>query len=263
MPSLNLNCQLATKAIEEFIVNELKKAGSEKAIIGLSGGLDSALVAYLAARAIGAENVHTVFLPYATSNPQSRTDAQKVAESLQTHFQEIEITPLVDAYCQTHEASADMLRKGNFMARIRMCILYDLSAKYRALVLGTGNKTEYLLGYSTIFGDSACAFMPIADLYKTQVRQLAAYLNVPQQIIDKAPSADLWEGQTDETELGLTYADADNILCHLIDHKMSSSQIQQELPVNEAAIQKIEERLRQNAFKRKLPTILHLTGTLA
>ena len=173
-------------------------------MLGLSGGIDSALVAYLAAEAIGAERLLCVLMPYRTSSPASRADAEAVVADLGCHSTLVDISPMVDGYFAGRD-DASALRRGNFMARKRMAVLYDQSVIFGGLVVGTGNKTESLIGYTTLFGDSACAFNPIGDLYKTQVRQLAVAIGVPDAIIRKAPSADLWPGQTDETEGGFGY----------------------------------------------------------
>jgi len=176
----------------------------EHAVVGLSGGIDSSLSCYLAVKALGAANVLGVRMPYKTSSPDSMTDAQLMIAMLGIPSRTIEITPMADPLIAL-DPQMSAIRKGNIMARIRMVVLYDQSADFKGLVVGTGNKTEYLLGYTTLYGDSACAFNPLGDLYKTQVRQLAASFDFPQSIQSKAPSADLWKGQTDEGELGFTY----------------------------------------------------------
>ncbi len=203
--------------IVDFIRTEITRAGFSRGILGLSGGIDSSLVAFLAAEALGKENVLGVLMPYRTSNPASRADAELVAQQLGIATRVIEITPMVEPYLT--QIGKDERRRGNVMARERMLVLYDQSEEFRALVIGTSNKTESLLGYTTQFGDNAAAIQPIADLYKYQVRQLARAVGMPQKIIDKAPSADLWQGQTDEGELGFTYDQADAILYRLVDQR--------------------------------------------
>src|SRR6185503_5247629 len=221
---LEIDTDVARRIIAEFIRSQLRQAGFERAVLGLSGGIDSALVAYLVAEAIGAERLLCVLLPYRTSSPQSRTDAEAVVADLGTASELVDISPMVDGYFAT-DPDASPLRRGNFMARQRMAVLYDRSVTWGGLVVGTGNKTESLIGYTTLFGDSACAFNPIGDLYKTQVRQLAAAIGVPGAILRKAPSADLWPGQTDETEGGFSYPVLDRILYWRIDKRRSVDEV--------------------------------------
>ena len=184
-------------------------------MLGLSGGIDSALVACLVAEAIGARQTLCVLMPYRTSSPDSRGDAETLVDQLGCASELVDISSIVDSYFGAGDRrDASALRRGNAMARARMIVLYDHSVTWGGLVVGTGNKTETLIGYTTLFGDSACAFNPIGDLYKTQVRQLALAVGVPEAIIRKAPSADLWPGQTDEVEVGFSYAQVDRILFH-------------------------------------------------
>jgi len=197
-PELAIDTAVARRVIGEFIRGQLRQAGFTRALLGLSGGIDSALVAFLAADAIGEKNLLCVSMPYATSSRESLTDAEAVVSALGCEYAVVEITPMVDGYFGTalpDGVSASPLRRGNFMARMRMATLYDQSATWNGLVVGTGNKTEALIGYTTHFGDDASAFNPIGDLYKSQVRQLAVAMGVPAQIVRKAPSADLWPGQ--------------------------------------------------------------------
>lgn len=216
MIELALDTETVERFLTEFIRTEFQAAGKNKTVIGLSGGLDSATAAYLGVKALGRDNVMGFLLPYKSSSPASLEDGALVAESLGIRYETIDITPMVDAYLAL-VPGAGPIRAGNVMARQRMIVLYDKSAEHSALVLGTGNKTEYWLGYTTLWGDMACAMAPLGDLYKTQVRQLAGHLRVPQMVIDKAPSADLWEGQTDEEELGFTYEKVDRLLHYMID----------------------------------------------
>ncbi|HVO68725.1 MAG TPA: NAD+ synthase [Aggregatilineaceae bacterium] len=254
---LAINTGLARKILVGFIRDETYKNGFKKAVIGLSGGIDSALSAALTVEALGPDNVLAVRMPYRTSAPASLLDAQEVIEQFGLPNTSVEITPMVDPLINQFPDMSP-LRKGNIMARQRMIVLYDQSSVWQGLVIGTSNKTEALLGYTTLFGDSAVAMQPIADLYKTQVRQLARALNLPRSILEKAPSADLWEGQTDEGELGYTYSEVDKLLWLLVDGRYS---------VEEAAAQgfalefvkKVWRQVRMNHFKRTMPNIAKLS----
>ena len=216
--ALQLNLPLTADILHSFIRNEVHKFGFTRAVLNLSGGIDSALSAYLAAGALGAENVLALLLPYRESNPDSRADAEAVVAALGISSHLIEITPLVDPYFAEFK-DMDVKRRGNVMARARMIVLYDQSVAFNSLPLGTSNKTELLLGYSTLHGDMASAVNPIGDLYKTQVRQLSRHLGIPEAIIRKPPSADLWPGQSDEGELGFAYEDVDHVLYLLVDER--------------------------------------------
>jgi NAD+ synthase len=225
-PELAIDTDSARRIIVGFIRAQLQQAGFERLVLGLSGGIDSALVAYLAAEAVGASNLLCVMMPYRTSSPESQGDAEVVAADIGCVPELVDISPMVDAYFDRPEhADASALRRGNLMARVRMMVLYDHSVTWRGLVIGTGNKTETLIGYTTLFGDSACAFAPIADLYKSQVRQLSVAVGVPDAVVRKAPSADLWPGQTDESEVGFSYATIDRILFRLVDGRRSIDEI--------------------------------------
>jgi NAD+ synthase len=250
---LVINTDLARKILVGFIRDAVTKVGFSKAVIGLSGGIDSALSAYLAAEALGAENVLAVRMPYQTSSEGSLTDAQLVIDHLGLPALTIPITSMADPLiAQFPEMSS--LRKGNIMARQRMIILYDQSAAWRGLVIGTSNKTEALLGYSTLYGDSAVALQPIMDLYKTQVRQLARDLNVPQSVQTKAPSADLWIGQTDEDELGYTYAQVDRVLYLLVDERFTVDEVAEQ-GVDLNMVTAVWKRVKQNHYKRTMPNV--------
>jgi NAD+ synthase len=216
--ALELNLPLTEEILYSFIENEVHKFGFTRAVLNLSGGIDSALSAYLAAKALGPENVLALLLPYRESSPDSQADAEAVVAALGIPSKLIEITPLVDPYFAEF-TEMDVKRRGNVFARVRMIILYDHSVEFDSLPLGTSNKTEMLLGYSTLHGDMASAVNPIGDLYKTQVRQLSRHLGVPQPILDKPPSADLWPGQSDEGELGFAYEDVDHLLYLLVDER--------------------------------------------
>ncbi|MBX6351743.1 MAG: NAD+ synthase [Thermoflavifilum sp.] len=260
---LTLHVDLTVRVLTAFIREEVEKAGFRDVVLGLSGGIDSALVAFLAARALGPERVHGVLMPYRTSSPNSLADARKVVEALGVHALTVDITAPVDAYFAQMDAllgePASLLRRGNRMARERMATLFDLSAHYRALVLGTSNKTELLLGYGTQFGDLASALNPIGDLYKCQVRQLAAALGVPESILSKPPSADLWQDQTDERELGFTYDEADEVLFQLVDLRLSPAELLDK-GYNPTLIQTVVRRIRLNQYKRRTPVIAKLSS---
>ncbi|WP_067930761.1 NAD+ synthase [Alicyclobacillus kakegawensis] len=259
---LVLNTDLTVATLTAFIREETEKAGFQRVVLGLSGGIDSALAAYLAVRALGAKRVQAVLMPYKTSSPASLGDARAVVDDLGLPSLVVPVTAQVDAYFDMMDdlvGPSTPLRRGNKMARERMSILFDLSAHLGALVLGTSNKTELLLGYGTQFGDMASALNPIGDLYKCQVRQLAAAVGVPKAILDKAPSADLWQDQTDEKELGFTYDDADEILYQLVDQRMSVRELV-ELGYDEELVRRLAERVRRNQYKRRTPLIAKVSG---
>jgi NAD+ synthase len=218
--SLEINTDLARRILVGFIQSEIQRASFSRAVIGLSGGVDSSLSCLLTAEALGPENVLAVRMPYKTSSRDSMDHAQLVIEQSGIKELTVSITEMVDPYFERFP-NMGQIREGNIMARARMMVLYDQSAHFNGLVVGTGNKTEILLGYTTLYGDSACAINPIGDLYKTQVRQLAAAVGVPDIIIKKPPSADLWVGQTDEGELGFTYDEVDRLLLLLVDLRFS------------------------------------------
>ncbi|GAB4522706.1 MAG: NAD+ synthase [Anaerolineae bacterium] len=254
---LNINTEIARKMLTGFIRDQIDKVGVKGAVIGLSGGIDSALSAYLSAEALGPENVLAVRMPYRTSSEDSLTDAEAVIEDLGLPSLTVPITGMADALI---EQFPDMsrVRMGNIMARCRMIVLYDQSAARGLLPMGTSNKTEFLLGYSTIYGDSGVAMHPIADLYKVQVRQLAASLGVPQSILDKAPSADLWEGQTDEGELGFTYNDVDQVLFLLVDERYTVEEVIAE-GFSDSFVRDVWRRVKANHYKRTMPNIAKLS----
>lgn len=255
---LLLNEDQALQVLTQFLRSEVRRVGVERVVLGLSGGVDSALSTYLAARALGPEQVHVVLMPYKISNPQSLSDAMAVVDDLNLSHEIVEITPMADPFFD-HTEGIDKMRKGNVLARMRMIVLYDRSQAQRALVVGTSNKTESLLGYTTLFGDNASAVNPLGDLYKTQVWQLSKAIGVPQQIIAKAPSADLWQGQTDESELGITYREADELLFYMIDLRESDAELIQRGFAPER-VTSIRSRVQRMQFKRRPPVIAKISG---
>lgn len=258
-PSLAINAELATRWLEAFLRDELvERRGVGKAILGLSGGIDSALVAYLCAGALGPENVYAIRMPYKTSSPSSLSDAQRIVDALGIHAETIEITDAVDGYL-AHAPDADARRKGNVMARMRMLILFDQSARRGALPVGTGNKTERLMGYFTWHADDTPPVNPIGDLFKTQVWALARHLGVPNEVVDKAPSADLEANQTDEGDLGVTYAVADRILNLILLGYDDAAIVARGLDA--AAVTLVRKRVDGTHWKRHLPTTALVSGT--
>jgi len=253
MNKLDLNLKDIHNELVEFLRENFKKAGFSKAVLGLSGGIDSALVAYLLRDALGKENVLAIMMPYKSSNPDSLNHAKLVVEDLGIKSKTIEITDMIDAYFK-NEKEALSLRMGNKMARERMSILFDYSSKENALVVGTSNKTEIYLGYSTQFGDSACALNPIGDLYKTNIWDLSRYLKIPNELIEKKPSADLWEGQTDEQEMGLTYKEADQVLYRMLEENKTVEEILAE-GFNKDLVDNIVRRMNRSEYKRRMPLI--------
>lgn len=251
--SLKLNMQLVKELLVQFIADETRSAGFSKGVIGVSGGVDSAVSAFLTAKALGKENTWGLILPYKTSSSESVKDAENVVRELGIRTETIDISPMVDAYCDRFGIT-DNVRRGNVMARVRMIILYDLSAREKALVIGTSNKTELMVGYGTLYGDTACAINPLGDLYKTQVWQLAAALGVPQNIIDKTPTADLWPGQTDEAELGISYRELDALLYQMVDERRNDEELQR-LGFATDFIKNVRGMIRKNQFKRRPPII--------
>jgi len=255
--SLKINPGFVEKVLTAFIRDELAKFGFRKAVLGLSGGLDSSVCAALAARALGPRNVLGLIMPYGDLFPAEVHDAEKVGRALGIRTRTVDIAPQVDAYFAAHPTRSRILR-GNKMARERMSILYDYSAREKALILGTSNKSELLIGYGTVHGDMACGINPMGDLYKTQVRQLARHLGVPASIIRKAPTAGLWSGQTDEQEIGLTYAELDGMLENLVEKRKPWPELVK-TGFKPAVVRKVAEMIRNSEFKRKLPPIAKLS----
>ena len=251
------NVALMRKLLVSFIRNEVEKVGLHRVVVGLSGGVDSSLSAMLAAEALGPNNVLGIMMPYKTSSPESREHAELAAQKSSIQSLVIDITPEIDAYFARFP-DADQKRRGNKMARERMTILYDHSARWEALVLGTSNKTELLLGYGTLHGDMASAVNPLGDLYKTQVWSLAEAVGVPEAIVRKKPSADLWQGQTDEGELGFSYREVDKLLYLMVDERYSRPElIAAGFP--ERFIDDVTLRIMNSQFKRRLPVIAKIS----
>lgn len=257
MTELKIDTARTRMMLVEFIDNTIKSAGFNKIVLGLSGGLDSALSCYLAAEAVGARNVLAIRMPYRTSNPDSLTHAQLVIDALGVEALTLPLTNMVEPLFGL-EPEMSKKRKGNILARQRMILLYDQSEVFQGLVLGSGNKTEILLGYSTLYGDSACAFNALGDLYKTQVRELSAALGVPDAILQKPPSADLWPGQTDEDELGFTYTEVDKLLYQLVEEKRTPQDCIN-LGFAESFVRAVVSQIRATQFKRQAPPIARLS----
>jgi NAD+ synthase len=255
---MKINAPFVEKVLRAFIREELHKFGFRRGIVGLSGGLDSSVCAALAAGALGPKQVLGMILPYKDTGREDVKDAQAVAKKLGIRTRLVDIAPMVDAYFSRYPTK-DRVRVGNKMARERMSILYDHSAREKALILGTSNKTELLLGYGTIHGDMACAINPLGDLYKTQVRALGAHLRLPLRIIKKVPTAGLWPGQTDEGEIGLTYSEIDRILYDLVDERKSGKEVIA-AGFKKEAVRKIEALIAGSEFKRKMPPIAKISG---
>ncbi len=255
--NLAINPVLVEEILVRFIRNEIWRTGFRRAVFGLSGGIDSSVVAYLAVRALGADHVLAVTMPYKTSSDETRRDSEAVIADLGVQSLEVPITPQIDAYLAAMPGVSRM-RLANKCARERMTVLYDQSAAFEGLVVGTSNKTELLLGYGTQFGDLASAINPIGDLYKTQLQQLAAHLGVPEAILGKAPSGDLWVGQTDEGELGFAYEDVDRLLVLLVDRRWQPAHLVH-AGFDAGFVDTVLGMIRRNQYKRRLPVIAKLT----
>ncbi len=256
--ALAIDSAIVRELLVGFVRNEVRKVGFERVVVGLSGGVDSALSAAVACAALGPENVVPVLMPYRTSSPASEADARAVCTHLGMTPTLVDISAQIDVYFERFP-DADRGRRGNKMARERMTILYDMSLAHQALVIGTSNKTELLLGYGTVFGDMASALNPLGDLYKTQVFMLAHAMDLPAMIIDKAPSADLWEGQSDEQELGFGYAIVDSLLYYMVDERRTRAELRA-LGFDDAFVEDIGRRVRVSQYKRRPPIIAKLSA---
>lgn len=255
---MKINPEFVTKIIISFLREELAKFGFKKVIIGLSGGLDSSVCAFLAARGLGSEHVVSLIMPYGETFPEEVENARQVASIIGSRSIIIDIRLMIDAYFNLHPTNSH-IQKGNKMARERMSILYDYSVRERALILGTSNKTELLIGYGTVHGDMACGLNPLGDLYKTQIRVLGAWLGVPEKILNKKPTAGLWPGQTDEAEIGLAYEELDRILYELVDLRRSRRELIAE-GFDRSKVERVWEMMRRNEFKRRQPPIVKLSS---
>lgn len=249
---------LVERLLVSFVRREVTRVGLGKVVVGLSGGVDSAVSAAVAARALGPSNVLAVRMPYKTSSPDSLADAEAVVAATGIDSATVDISPQIDAYF-ADQPEADSLRRGNKMARERMSILYDRSAAVGALVLGTSNKTELLLGYGTLFGDMASALNPIGDLYKTQVWGMAEHLDLPEVLVSKAPSADLWVGQTDEEDLGFGYAEVDRLLYWMVDERCRPRELEA-MGFDSGFVEQVFARVQGSQFKRRLPVIAKVSA---
>lgn len=256
--ALSIDSEVVRGLLVGFVRNEVRKVGFTRVVVGLSGGIDSALSAAIAVEALGPANVIPVLMPYRTSSSASVSDARVVCDRLGMTATEVDISPQIDAYFE-RLPDADRGRRGNKMARERMTILYDMSFLHCALVIGTSNKTELLLGYGTLFGDMASALNPLGDLYKTQVYALARAMELPHEVMVKAPSADLWEGQSDEEELGFGYAAVDTLLYYLVDERRTRAELRA-LGLEDAFVEEIAGRVRDSQYKRRPPIIAKLSA---
>jgi NAD+ synthase len=259
---LLLNAEQAVQVLTIFLRDEVRRTGLKQAVIGLSGGVDSALSTYLTVRALGRENVHVLLMPFRSSTPESVSDAMAVVQDLGISHETFGITPMAEAFfSETEKAGGEMdrMRRGNVMARLRMIALYDRSQALGGLVIGTSNKTESLLGYTTLFGDNASAINPLGDLYKTQVWQLSKHLGVPDAIVSKPPSADLWPGQTDEAELGIAYHEVDELLFFMVDLRERDEALVRR-GFSQELIGRVREKVRRSQFKRRPPIIAKISS---
>ncbi len=262
--SLRIDPEKVSKRIEGFIKEIFERSGASVIVIGMSGGIDSSVVVCLCSRAVGPEKIHALFLPTNVTKKEDYEDASSVAKMLGIDLEVIEITPIVDTFKEVfskcgHFDESDRISLGNVMARIRMITLYYHANRLNGVVAGTGNKSELLVGYFTKYGDGGVDFLPIGDLYKTQVRQLARYLGIPERIIKKVPTAGLWAGQTDEGELGITYDLLDLILHGLVDLGMSPEEVAEDLSIPLERVLHVKRMIESSEHKRQLPPIAKIS----
>lgn len=243
--------------LEYFLDNEVRKTGLSSVVVGLSGGIDSAVVAILAHK-VFSDNLLCVKMPSHYSSKSSLDDADELCQKFEINSITLSIEGMLRPY-EEQNNDMDNLRRGNLSARLRMAALFDISAKQRALVLGTSNKSELMLGYGTIYGDLASALNPIGDLYKSEIFEFASYLGVPKSIINKAPSADLWEGQSDESDLGYSYSVLDEVLKLYVEDRLSVDELLQR-GFDKKLVDMIIDKIYKNQFKRKMPIIAKLTS---
>ncbi len=251
LDALKINRTEVIGKVTDFIQARVKASGLKGGVIGLSGGLDSAVTLFLSVKALDVDDLLAISMPYKESSTGSIDDARRVADRAGVELMQIDISPVADTWIEM-AGDMDRVRKGNFLARVRMAILYDFSAKLSYMVIGTGNKSERLLGYTTLWGDMACGIDPLGGLYKTQVKDLAIALDVPSEVIEKPPSADLWPGQTDEVELGLSYEQADEILYYLLDREWELDKIIN-AGYRQEHVKRVKELYENSVFKRALP----------
>ncbi|MEQ9715903.1 MAG: NAD+ synthase [Candidatus Asgardarchaeum sp.] len=256
-PLLKIDPESVKKRIVSEIRNYFSKHNLKNSIIGLSGGVDSSLTAFLLVESLGPERVKALILPSNITSEEDINDAKRIASILKIDYTVISITPIVEAFKNALNVN-DKIAIGNIMARTRMIILYNEARQQKGLVVGTGNKTELMVGYFTKYGDGGVDILPIGDLYKTQVWALAEYAGVPQRIIKKVPTAGLWIGQTDEGELGIKYRLLDRILVRLIDYKMTYEEIMKEVNVEREIIDKVSMMVKNSEHKRQLPYIIKI-----
>jgi NAD+ synthase len=254
---LAIDCALVEALLVGFVREEVRRTGLGRVVFGLSGGIDSTLSAYLAVKALGPENVCGIRMPYSQSSAETMEHGTLIADRLGIEMKTVAISEQIDAYFRNFP-DASRLRRANKMARERMTILYDHSAEQKALVLGTSNKTELLIGYGTIYGDMASALNPIGDLYKTQVWALSEHMGVPESVVRKKPTADLWAGQTDELELGFTYGDVDRLLVRMVDERARPAELEAD-GFDPAFIRRVGSMVRSSQYKRRLPLIAKLS----
>ncbi|MEA3328630.1 MAG: NAD+ synthase [Candidatus Omnitrophota bacterium] len=259
MEELKIDPKKVAKKLIKFIAEEVNKTGYKKAVLGLSGGVDSATTACLGQEALGKKNVFGIIMPHQALKSEDIRDAENLTRSLRINCRVISIEPALKGFKKIF-SKIDHIRQGNIMARLRMIVLYDFSKTLEALVLGNSNKSEWMLGYATIYGDMACALNPLGNLYKTQVWQLAQYLGIPKTIISKPPSAGLWPGQTDEQELGLRYKELDPLLYYMVDLGYDDDKLI-ELGFKQETISKIKGKIKSSGFKRKMPLVAEIKVT--